>query len=90
MFNSALRYKLPERNALAAITRTDDNLNLFMQFWFDCGKKESLSNEIIAMWRSRSRDLPKLVRIEGLIDLSPTTIDIRGPAWRDKSRTRSA
>jgi hypothetical protein len=67
--------------ALAAMFISRDGLRLYLQFAHNCHEKQQMANALIAFWRSQGLDLPRFVRIEDPIVPSPSTIDVRGPAW---------
>jgi len=67
-----------------AMAKNPDASRLYMQFRGECGKKDEFAAEVIAYWRSKGLELPRLERIAEPIVPSMDTIEVWGPFWRDQ------
>jgi hypothetical protein len=66
---------------LAGVSTPSDAV-VYLQFTQNCENRIALSERIVQEWR-KIVGAPKFVHVEQAVQLGPSTIEIRGPHWRD-------
>ena len=77
------RRRHPESEHVAGMTLSRDGSELYLQYRSRCDEKQKMATALIGFWRSRNLDLPLFKRLPDPIIPSPSTIDLKGPHWRD-------